>query len=240
VQAVPFKGSPVQGQNAGKASVPDGNKWNPHTNEGRIQLALFGSEADPVPYFPTPTPIEATIAKAGLGFVPGLNSALVFDDPKSTTFDKAFAVTTDVLSVVGVGTVLKLGAKGAGLAKGLVVGVEVAEGAAHVEGAASKIIYASKSLLQKGLMKAGHAEALGVVSACTKDGCARFSRALNMFVNDAAVVEFAGKYHGAPALHFYNPVTGVNVVVSHAGEYVTVFRPGETQLTDLLLKGELW
>jgi hypothetical protein len=62
-----------------------------------------------------------------IGFIPGLNSVLVFNDPKATTFDKTLAVGTDVLAVVGVGAVVKLGAKGVGLAKGVVLGAEVAE-----------------------------------------------------------------------------------------------------------------
>lgn len=107
--------------------VVDGgsDKWNPHSFEGRVQKGLFGSSPE-VDYLAATQP-PPEVSRAIIGLVPGLNSALVFDDPKSSTFDKALAVGTDVLSVAGVGTVLKLGAKGAGLAKGFVVGAKVAE-----------------------------------------------------------------------------------------------------------------
>jgi hypothetical protein len=102
-----------------------GDKWNPHTPEGRIQKELFGSDPE-VDYLAATQP-SPEVTRAVLGFVPGLNSALVFGDPKATTFDKTLAVGTDVLAVVGVGAVVKLGAKGVGLAKGVVLGAEAAE-----------------------------------------------------------------------------------------------------------------
>jgi hypothetical protein len=103
-----------------------GDKWNPHSFEGQVQKALFGS-APEIDYAASTQPSPEVVC-AVAGFVPGLNSALVFANAKSTTFDKALAVGTDVLSVVGVGTVLKLGAKGVVLGKGLILGAKVAEG----------------------------------------------------------------------------------------------------------------
>jgi RHS repeat-associated protein len=143
--ATVYKASHAQGQSAGAASVPAGNKWNPFSTKGRIEQAVFGSTPDPVPYFPTPTPLEAAIAKAGIGLVPGLNSSNVLSDPESTTFDKAFAVTTDVLSVVGVGTVLRAGATGAGIVKSLVVGAEVVEAVVVAEGVEQAVVVAAKA-----------------------------------------------------------------------------------------------
>jgi hypothetical protein len=108
-----------------------GDKWNPHTPEGRIQKELFGSDPA-IDYFAATQP-SPEVTRAMLGFVPGLNSALVFGDPKATTFDKTLAVGTDVLAVVGAGTVFKLGAKGVDLAKGVVLGAEAAEAAVAAE-----------------------------------------------------------------------------------------------------------
>jgi RHS repeat-associated protein len=127
-----------------------GDKWNPHTPEGRIQKELFGS--DPAIDYLAATQPSPEVTRAMLGFVPGLNSALVFGDPKATTFDKTLAVGTDVLAVVGVGTVFKLGAKGVGLAKGVVLGAEVVGEAAAVEGVSEgatvlrELRWSSKSL----------------------------------------------------------------------------------------------
>ncbi|MEO7592259.1 MAG: hypothetical protein ABI134_13675, partial [Byssovorax sp.] len=50
------------------------------------------------------------------------------NDPAASTASKVLAVGSDVLSVVGVGTVLKLGAKGVGFGKGLVLGTKFAKG----------------------------------------------------------------------------------------------------------------
>ena len=241
--ATPYKASHVQGQSAGAASALAGNKWHPHTNEGRIREALFGSEPDPVPYFQTPTPLEATIAKAGLGFVPGLNSALVFDDPKSTTFDKAFAVTTDVLAVVGVGTVLKLGAKGAGLAKGLVVGAEVMADVAKAEVAADGVVQASKILLRSNpqltakYMK--HAKDFGVMGNFSKANVAEFSRVLHLHINDASTKVIAGAYHGMSVTHYVNPVTGLNVIEAAGGNFLSGWKLNPVQLQHVLTHGGL-
>jgi RHS repeat-associated protein len=111
-----------------------GDKWNPHTPAGRIQKELFGSDPE-VDYLAATQP-SPEVTRAVLGFVPGLNSVLVFNDPKATTFDKTLAVGTDVLAVVGVGAVVKLGAKGVGLAKGVVLGAEVVGEAAAIKDAA--------------------------------------------------------------------------------------------------------
>jgi RHS repeat-associated protein len=117
-----------------------GDKWNPHTPAGRIQKELFGSDPE-IDYLAATQP-SPEVTRAVLGFVPGLNSVLVFNDPKATTFDKTLAVGTDVLAVVGVGAVVKLGAKGVGLAKGVVLGAEVAE---EVVVAESKLVNLSSA-----------------------------------------------------------------------------------------------
>ncbi len=101
-----------------------GDKWNPYTDEGRIHQALLGNEP---PWQDPLAPYGPAMASIGVSFIPGLNSYMVLNDPEASTASKALAVGSDVLSVVGVGTVLKLGAKGAGLAKGLIVGTEAVE-----------------------------------------------------------------------------------------------------------------
>ena len=217
--------------------VVDGgsDKWNPHTFEGQVQRGLFGSSPE-VDYLAATQP-SPEVSRAVMGFVPGVNSALVFGDPKSSTFDKTLAVGTDLLSVVGVGTVVKFGAEGVGFAKGLILGAKAAEDVAHVEGAASRILGFTDRLLKKGVMKSGHAEALGVVSTCTKQGCTNFSRAVNTFINDTAVVEIAANYRGTPAINFFSPATGVIIVADHGGNYVTVVQLGAKQLESFLLRG---
>jgi hypothetical protein len=48
----------------------------------------------------------------------------------------------------------------------------------------------------------------------------------------------AEKYRGTiDALHYYNPATGVNVVATPAGKYITAYQLGYEQLEDLLYTG---
>jgi RHS repeat-associated protein len=53
-----------------------GDKWNPPTLEGRIQKELFGSDPE-IDYLAATQP-SPEVTRAMIGFVPGLNSALVF------------------------------------------------------------------------------------------------------------------------------------------------------------------
>ncbi len=109
----------------------DGDKWNPYTDEGRINQALFGNEPplqDPLaPYGPA-------MASIGVSFVPGLNSYMVLTDPEASTTSKVFAVGSDVLTVVGVGGVIKFAKGSVVLGTGLLRAAKVVEGADIVAG----------------------------------------------------------------------------------------------------------
>jgi hypothetical protein len=91
------------------------NKYNPFNREGQINRALFGGEPPPKDICDLYPGACLGLVKAATGVVPGLNSLLTINDPNATTGQKAFAVATDVLAVVGVGMVAKFGklAKGA-------------------------------------------------------------------------------------------------------------------------------
>jgi hypothetical protein len=150
-----------------------------------------------------------------------------------------------VLSVVGVGTVLKLGAKGAGLAKGLVVGVEVVEvvaDVAKVEVAADGLAQASKILLRDTphlAKKFKHAADFGVVGNYSKANATAFSRALHMHINDAATNVIEGTYHGMSVTHYVNPVTGLNVMEGAAGNLLSGWKLNPVQLQNVLTHGGL-
>ncbi|MEO5731028.1 MAG: RHS repeat-associated core domain-containing protein, partial [Byssovorax sp.] len=78
------------------------DKWNPYSAEGRIHQGLFGGEPgwqDPL------EPYKPALAKFSASLIPGLNSYIVLNDPEASTASKVFAVGTDVLAVVGVGSV---------------------------------------------------------------------------------------------------------------------------------------
>jgi RHS repeat-associated protein len=103
-----------------------GDKWGPYSDEARISEGLLGMSAPPedplAPYGPA-------LGQAAVGFVPGLNSYVVLTDPDASTGMKVLAVATDVLSVVGVGTVIKAAKNGSAVVKAFVAGTEVVEGA---------------------------------------------------------------------------------------------------------------
>src|SRR5262249_3401506 len=61
------------------------------------------SAAGPPPKDPLDNEVGRAIARGTAAFVPGLNLALTVTAPHATTGEKAVAVGTDVLAVVGVG-----------------------------------------------------------------------------------------------------------------------------------------
>jgi hypothetical protein len=103
------------------------------------------------------------------------------------------------------------------------------------EGAASKILNFTERDLQKGFMK--HGDDFGLSGNWNPSRSADFSRAVNSFINDPAVVEISGTYRGAPATHFFNPATGVNVIATPGGQYVSGWQLGAGQLENLLRSG---
>ena len=105
------------------------------------------------------------------------------------------------------------------------------------EGASSKIAEISQRNLQKGFMK--HGADFGLSGNWSANRGADFSRAVNSHINDAVVVEIAGTYRGAPVTHFFNPATGVNVMLNPAGQYVSGWQLGTRQLETLLSHGGL-
>ena len=107
------------------------DKWNPHSNEGRIHQALFGGERawqDPL------EPYKPALASFSASLIPGLNSYMVLNDPEASVAGKVFAVGTDVLSVVGVGAVIKFAKGSIRLGTGLVRASKAIEGVDIVAG----------------------------------------------------------------------------------------------------------
>lgn len=68
---------------------------------------------------------------------------------------------------------------------------------------------------------------------------AEFSRAVNQHINDPIVAAIAGTYHGAPGTHYFNPSTGVNVMVDSAGNFVSGWRLGADLMGNVLRSGAL-
>jgi RHS repeat-associated protein len=108
-----------------------GDKLNPVTAEGRLARALLGNDKPVEPWTP---PAAVALTRAGMHMIPGLNSVLVLGDPNASPLHKVLAVSTDVLSVVGVGVVLKAGRAGiAAAARGPAATRQLAQQIANVE-----------------------------------------------------------------------------------------------------------
>ena len=71
-------------------------------------------------------PYKPALASFSASLVPGLNSYMVVNDPEASTASKVLAVGTDVLSVVGVGAVIKVAKAGGAVVKGAVAGAKAA------------------------------------------------------------------------------------------------------------------
>jgi RHS repeat-associated protein len=106
------------------ASGVAAEKFNPYTFEGRVGKGLFGAEPPLQVWEP---PREAVTMAAGL--LPGGGTLNALSDPNATTGEIAVAVALDAVSLVGVGTAIKVVRGAAGVGK-------VAAGAARVGRAA--------------------------------------------------------------------------------------------------------
>jgi hypothetical protein len=82
-----------------------------------------------------------------------------------------------------------------------------------------------------------HGEDLGLSGKWNPNRSADFSRAVNTHINDPVAVEIAGTYRGERATHFYNPATGVDVIATPTGAYVSAWQLGVGQLENLLRSG---
>ena len=143
-------------------------------------------------------------------------------------------VTLTIVTALGVVAPMML--EGAVVGEGAAIEGAGAEAApALEEGAFSKIAQFSEHNLQKGFTK--HGADFEMAGNWNPARGADFSRTVNMHLNDPAVVEIAGTYRGAPVTHFYNPATGVNVMLNPAGQYVSGWRLGAGQLETLLRYG---
>jgi hypothetical protein len=92
---------------------------------------------------------------------------------------------------------------------------KTAEGAVQAEGAFSKILGFTERGLQKGFMK--HGGDFGLSGNWNPGRSVDFSRVVNQFINSPGVVEISGTYRGNAVTHFFNPVTGVNVIATPSG-----------------------
>jgi hypothetical protein len=94
----------------------------------------------------------------------------------------------------------------------------------------------SDKQLQK---KFKHAKDFGVDGNYSKANAEKYRDAINGHVNDSATQTIQGTYHGSPAVHHYNPNTGVNVITDPSGNFVSGWKLSPTQSQHVLTTGNL-
>ena len=122
-------------------------------------------------------------------------------------------------------------------AGGALLGKLQACGSGGGANAASQVLNFSARNLQKGFTK--HGADFGLEGNWNPGRAADFSRAINQFVNDPAVTPIAGTYRGDAVTHYFNPATGVNVIVDQAGQFVSGWSLSAEQMQNVLLHGAL-
>jgi hypothetical protein len=105
------------------------------------------------------------------------------------------------------------------------------------EGPSSRILNFTGRALQKGFDK--HGSDLGLSGNWNPGRAAEYSRAIHEFINSPEVIALEGTYRGSPVIHYFNPATGVNVISTPSGGYVTAFSLGVEQLQALLNTGAI-
>ncbi len=109
--------------------------------------------------------------------------------------------------------------------------------AANSAGDVSTVLMRTPLQLQK---KFKHAGDFGVTGGYSKANASRFSAAMHQHMNASGTQRIVGTYRNAPATHYLDPKTGLNVLSDLDGNFITGFRLGAGQLNDVLTTGRLW
>jgi hypothetical protein len=82
----------------------------------------------------------------------------------------------------------------------------------------------------------------GVSGGFNQANAAKFRSAINQHVNAPGTIRVIGRYRNAnnPAVFYLNPRTGLNVVASPSGQFITGAKLSVDQIRDILTKGFLW
>lgn len=84
-----------------------------------------------------------------------------------------------------------------------------------------------------------HAEDFGIAAPRGKEGFRQFDDAVKNHVDDPATLHIDGTYRGNPAILNYNPNTGLVVVQSPSGEFVSGWKLSRQQAQNVLDQGKL-
>jgi len=100
----------------------------------------------------------------------------------------------------------------------------------------SRIFNASTKQLQA---KFKHAGDFGVTGNWNKAAAGRFNSAINQHINSTGVQTIQGTYRGQSVIHYVNPNTGLNVISSPSGQFISGWKLNPAQLQNVLKHGGL-
>ncbi len=123
--------------------------------------------------------------------------------------------------------------RASGAAKAAEAGVEVGANAAKTS---SNVLLNTSRQLQA---KFKHAGDFGVVGNYSKANAGKFSSAINQHINSAGVQTIQGTYRGQSVIHYVNPNTGLNVISSPTGQFISGWKLNPAQLQNVLKHGGL-
>ena len=84
-----------------------------------------------------------------------------------------------------------------------------------------------------------HAGDFGVVGNYSKANASKFSSAINQHINSTGVQTIQGTYRGQSVIHYVNPNTGLNVISSPSGQFISGWKLNPAQLQNVLKHGGL-
>jgi hypothetical protein len=104
------------------------------------------------------------------------------------------------------------------------------------EGGSSDILLNISKQLQA---KFKHASDFGVVGNYNKANAGKFTSAINQHINSVGVQSIQGTYRGQSVIHYLNPNTGLNVISSPSGHFISGWKLNPAQLQNVLKHGGL-
>jgi hypothetical protein len=109
--------------------------------------------------------------------------------------------------------------------------------AQHLSRFATREIRFVPKQLQKKFQK--HAAVFKIDGTWNKSAPAKLQHAIESHVRKPGTIARRGWYHGERVTHFYHPDTGINVMRTLSGEFLSAWKPGHAALWHLLRYGQL-
>lgn len=100
----------------------------------------------------------------------------------------------------------------------------------------TRVLKAADSQLQHAFK---HAPDFGIVGNQSKASLQTFREVLEKHVANPESIVIAGKYRGRDAVHFLDPSTRLNVIVSREGDFLSAWRLSDQQFGHVMSKGLL-